>query len=319
MVKKILITRRVPDAVIERARRDYDVTSNDADAVWSKEDVLRQAEGCDGIILTATEPVDRDFVERLPKSVKVLTTYSVGADLIDTDACKDHGIAVGNTPDVLNDATADTAMLCLLGAARMAQSAEAVLRGGQWDRWAPTGMLGVHVTGKRLGIIGMGRIGRAMADRARGFDMEIHYHNRRRLSPELEKGATYYETADTLLPQCDFLSFNCPLTDETKGFLNAERIEALPQGAVVVNTARGPVVEDEALIAALRSGRIAAAGLDVFTGEPQFNKAYLDLPNAFLLPHIGSATIETRNDMGFCCLDNLDAFFAGTEMPGQVV
>lgn len=319
MKKQILITRCLPDAVIERAKKDFTIVGNAVDAIWTKQDILEKADGCDGILLTPTEPVDRELVEHLPSTIKVITTFSVGVDHIDIAACHDHEITIGNTPDVLNDATADTAMLCLLGAARMAQASEAVLREGDWDRWAPTGMLGIHVTGKRLGIIGMGRIGRAMAARAKGFGMEIHYHNRRRISPELEDGAQFHDTAEAMLPSCDFLSFNCPLTEETRGFLNSDRIAMLPMGAVIVNTARGPVVDDTALIEALRTGKVAAAGLDVFTGEPAFNKAYLDLPNAFLLPHIGSATVETRNEMGFCCLDNLKTFFAGTSMPGRIV
>jgi len=280
--------------------------------------VLKKAEGRDAILCSPTEPMPKDVIDRLPDSVKMLATFSVGHDHIDIAAAAARGIKVGNTPNVLDDATADTAMLCLLGAARMAHNATTVLRTGQWKRWEPTGLLGVHVTGKRLGILGMGRIGRALAKRARGFDMEIHYSNRSRLSPELEQGAIFHADPEEMLPHCDFISFNCPLTDKTRHFLNAERIEKLPQGAVVVNTARGPVVDDNAVIAALKSGRIAAAGLDVFDGEPNFNRAYLNLPNAFLLPHIGSATVETRDAMGFMCLDNLDAFFAGRPLPAPV-
>ena len=174
-------------------------------------------------------------------------------------------------------------------------------------------LLGVHMTGKRLGILGMGRIGRAVAKRARAFDMEIHYNNRSRLSPDLEQGATFYENPEDMLPQAQFLSINCPSTPETHHFLNADRIALLPDGAVVVNTARGDILEDDALIAAAKSGKVSGIGLDVYEGEPNFNPGYLELPNAFLVPHIGSATIDTRDAMGFRALDNLDAVFASRE------
>jgi lactate dehydrogenase-like 2-hydroxyacid dehydrogenase len=201
----------------------------------------------------------------------------------------------------------------------MAQESEATLRAGKWGRWAPRDMLGVHMSGKRLGIVGMGRIGQAVARRAKGFDMTIMYHNRRQLEGSDDQGATFYARAEDMLPLCDFLALTCPLTEDTKHWLNAERIALLPDRAVVANTARGPVVVDDALIDALKSGKVFAAGLDVFTGEPKLDPRYLDLPNAFLLPHVGSATVETRNDMGFRCLDNLAAHFAGQPLPSRVI
>jgi len=219
---------------------------------------------------------------------------------------------------VLTDATADIALLLMLGAARRAHEGEAIVRDGSWKSWATTFMLGTHMTGKRLGILGMGRIGQAVAKRARGFDMTIHYSNRRRLAPELEQGAIFHADPNELLPHSDFLSINCPASPETHHFLNAERIAKLPDGAVVVNTARGAVVDDEALIVALKSGKVAAAGLDVYENEPNLNPGYRPLKNTFLLPHLGSATVETRNAMGFKCLDNLDAFFAGKAPPDRV-
>ena len=179
-------------------------------------------------------------------------------------------------------------------------------------------LVGVHVTGKRLGILGMGRIGQAVAQRARGFNLQIHYHNRRRLPPELEQGAQFHPDPEGLLPHCDFLSINAPATSATESFLDAERIARLPDGAIVVNTARGTLVDDDALIAALQSGKLASAGLDVFRGEPKLDRRYLSLENAFLLPHMGSSTLETRTAMGTCCLDNLDAFFAGREPPNAI-
>ena len=204
-------------------------------------------------------------------------------------------------------------MMLMLGAARLSAEADAMVRAGEWSGRTPTHMLGIHVTGKRLGIVGMGRIGQAMARRARGFDMEIHYHNRSSLPADLAQGAVFHRDLNSLLAVSDFLSLHCPVTPETDRLLNAERIARLPNGAVVVNTARGAVVDDDALIAALESGKVAAAGLDVFTGEPRLDPRYRTLPNVMLAPHLGSATLETRNAMGFRALDNLDAFFAGRE------
>lgn len=315
---KLLVTRLTPPNVEARIARDYDATINPGDVIMSSDELLEKAEGCDAILCSPTEAMPADVINKLPESVRMLATFSVGYDQIDVPAATARGIKIGNTPNVLDDATADIAMLCLLGAARMAHNATTILRTGEWKRWEPTGMLGTHVTGKRLGILGMGRIGRALAKRARGFDMEIHYSNRSQLSSDLEAGAIFHADPEEMLPYCDFISLNCPLTETTTHFLNQDRIAKLPDGAVVVNTARGPVVDDSALIEALKSGKVASAGLDVFEGEPNFNKAYLDLPNAFLLPHIGSATVETRDAMGFMCLDNLDAFFAGRPLPAPV-
>ena len=222
------------------------------------------------------------------------------------------------TPDVLNDCTADMAMMLLLAAARRAHECGQILRTGGWTGMAPTWMLGTKVSGKRLGIVGMGRIGKVMAKRARGFDMEVHYHNRSRLPADLEHGAIYHADADEMLPLCDFISMHCPASPETKHWLNTDRIARLPDGAVVVNTARGPVVDETALIAALQSGKLAAAGLDVFEREPEVPAELIALNNAVLMPHIGSGTVETRNAMGFRCCDNIDAYFAGREPPHRI-
>ncbi|MCP5366638.1 MAG: D-glycerate dehydrogenase [Hyphomicrobiales bacterium] len=308
---KILLTRRLPDAVQARAQRDYDATLNPGDDLMDAATIAARAAGMDGLLVTATEAMNADAIAALPDGVRIIATFSVGYEHIDLAAAKARGIAVTNTPEVLNDATADIAMLLLLAAARRATEGQAMVRQSTWSGWTATDMLGAQVTGQRLGILGMGGIGQAVARRARGFDMEIHYHNRTRLPAELEQGATYHETVRDLFAASRFLSLHCPLTPETRHVVNAESIEWLPPGAIVVNTARGPVVDDEALIAALKSGRLGAAGLDVFEGEPKVNAGYLDLDNAFLLPHMGSATVETRDAMGFRALDNLDAFFAG--------
>ena len=314
----VLCTRRMPPNVEARLARDYRATLNPEDRIYSKDDLVAGSEGQDGIFCAGGDPMTAGCVERLPDSVRVIATYSVGYEHVAVDAAKARGIVVTNTPDVLNDATADVAMLCLLGAARRGAEGDRLVRAGEWIRWHSTMLLGVHVTGKRLGIFGMGRIGRAVARRARGFDMEIHYCNRNRLAPELEDGAVWHDTPESLLAISEFLSINAPSAPETRKFLNAERIALLPDGAVVVNTARGDLVDDDALIDALRSGKVAAAGLDVFAGEPNLDPRYRGLDNTFLLPHIGSASHETRDAMGYCCLDNLDAFFAGRPCPNAL-
>ena len=315
---RLLITRKLPDAVEGRAAQDYQTTTNPDDVQFDADDLVQRCEGMDAVMCCSSEEFDAGVIARLPDTLKMVATYSVGFDHIDLEAARARGLIVTNTPGVLTDATADVTMLCILGAARQAHEAASVLRAGRWARWEATAMLGVDLEGKRLGILGMGRIGQTVARRARAFDMEIHYHNRRRLAPDEELGATYHESAEAMLPEVDILSLNCPLSAETHHFLDSRRIGLLKDGAIVVNTSRGPVVDDSALIAALRSGKVRAAGLDVFEGEPQINPAYLELPNAFLLPHIGSATVETRNAMGFKCLDNLDAWFSGQEPPDRL-
>lgn len=315
---RILITRKLPAKVEARLARDYAATFNPQDAAYDAEALLRASAGHDGLLLCPTEKLSADIIQALPPEVRIAATFSVGHDHIDIDAARARGLTVTNTPDVLTDATADTTLLLLLAAARRAYEGERMVREDRWGRWEPTGLLGVHVTGKRLAILGMGRIGRAVAQRARGFDMEIHYSNRSRLSPELEREAIFHEDPTEMLGIADFLSINCPSTDETHHFLNAARIASMPDGAVVINTARGTIVHDDSLIAALKSGKLAAAGLDVFENEPAIHPGYRDLANCFLLPHIGSATTETRDAMGFRALDNLDAFFAGRR-PADIV
>jgi len=313
----ILVTRKLPPAVEARATRDYDARLNPDDRIIGP-DLPARSEGCDGLLICSSEKITRDMVARLPASIRAIATFSVGYEHIDLDACRARGIRVSNTPDVLNDAVADLAMMLLLAASRRASEGERMVRAGKWTGWYSTMLLGPQVGGKRLGIVGMGRIGRALAQRARAFGMSIHYHNRSRLGPDLEQGAVFHADPLSLMRSSDFLSLHCPSTPESRNFLNAERIAALPANAVVVNTARGDVVDDAALIAALASGKVFAAGLDVFAGEPNINPAYRDLDNVFLLPHLGSATIETRDAMGFCALDNLDAMLAGKPAPNPL-
>jgi lactate dehydrogenase-like 2-hydroxyacid dehydrogenase len=314
----VVVGRRLPEAVNWRLSRDYQPRFNSDDHVYDGAEILALCQDADALLPCHSEHLSAEVIGALPARLKIIANFSVGVDHVDLEAAKARGIVVTNTPDVLSDATAEIAMLLLLGAARRAGEGDRLVRGGHWRSWSPDFMVGTQVTGKRLGIVGLGRVGQVVARRARGFGMEIHYHNRRPLPPETEAGAVFHQTLEDLLPHCDFLSLHCPATAETKGLLNGTRIALLPDGAVVVNTARGALVDDEALIAALGSGKLAAAGLDVFNDEPNLHPAYRELSNCFLLPHIGSATKETRDAMGFRALDNLDAFFAGRE-PGDRV
>lgn len=315
----VLVTRKLPDAVEARLRRDYEARLNADDRLFSAAELIHAAVGADAILPCHTERFTAEVIARLPASVRAIANFSVGYDHVDVEAARSRGLTVTNTPDVLSDATAETAILLLLGAARRAAEGERLVRDGRWRDWSPAFMVGRQVTGGRLGIVGMGRVGQVTARRARGFGMEIHYHNRRRLDPAAEDGATWHASLEAMLPLCSFLSLHCPATAATRGLLNANRIALLPPDAIVVNTARGALVDDDALIAALASGRLFAAGLDVFNNEPDIHPGYRALDNVFLLPHIGSATRETRAAMGFRALDNLDAIFAGREPGDRVV
>ena len=307
----ILVTRKLPEAVEARLRRDYVPRFNTGDVPYSSDALIELAKGADAILACHTEKFSASVIARLPRSVRAIANFSVGYDHVDTEAARAQGIIVTNTPDVLSDATAELTLMLMLGAARRASEGERLVRTNSWKDWSPRFMVGVQVTGKRLGIIGLGRVGRVVAKRARGFDMEIHYNNVRRLPPELEEQAIYHPTPEDLLPHCDFLTLHCVSTPATFRLLNAERIALLPDGAIVVNASRGAVIDDEALIGALKSGKLTAAGLDVYNNEPNIHPEYRQLPNVFLMPHIGSATKETRDAMGFRALDNLDALFAG--------
>ncbi|EAQ24625.1 2-hydroxyacid dehydrogenase [Roseovarius sp. 217] len=314
--KVIWIPRRLSDATLERARRDYEVIVNEADTPGTAEDIIAMSQRVDGMIPCHSEHFSADVVAQLDPRLRIVANHSVGVDHCDLAALKAAGIVVTNTPDVLSDATAEIAMLLMLGAARHAIMGDRIVRQGQWDSWSPSFMVGKQMTGARLGILGMGRVGRAFAAKARGFDMEIHYHNRSRLSPEDEHGAIFHADVESLLDVSDFLSLHCPATPDTINLLNADRIARLPAGAVVVNTARGALIDEHALLSAIKSGHIAGAGLDCFKVEPGGNAAFAAHENIFMLPHIGSATRATRDAMGFRALGNLDAFFAGQE-PGD--
>jgi len=300
----------MPD-VERRIAEQFRATLNPDDTPLSTAEILAQAAGHDAILLTSFDKLGPDFIPSLPPSIRIIATHSVGYDHLSIPQAKAKGIAVTNTPGVLTDATADIAMLLVLGAARGASWGDRMVRENRWGATTLISPMGFDVTGKRLGILGMGRIGQAVARRARGFGMELHYHSRRPVAPSDDCGACYHSSFESMLPHCDFLSINCASTPETRGIVNARTIALMPDNAIVVNSARGDIVDDEALIAALGSGKLAAAGLDVFKGEPNIDPRYRSLENVFLLPHIGSATPGTRSAMGHKCIDNLAQFFSG--------
>ncbi|MGC1502709.1 MAG: D-glycerate dehydrogenase [Sulfitobacter sp.] len=316
--KRLWITRRLSDATLERASRDYDVVINHGDLPGTAAELIRASAEFDAIIPCHSEHFSADVVAEFSDRLQIVANHSVGVDHCDLPALKARGIAVTNTPDVLSDATAELAMLLMLGAARHAVAGDRIVRTGAWNSWSPAFMVGKQVTGARLGIIGMGRVGRAFAAKARGFGMDIHYYNRTEVMPDQAHGATYHPSVESLLGVADFLSLHCPATPETANLMNAHRFALLPAGAVVVNTARGALVDESALLDALQSGHLAAAGLDCFQVEPGGNPAFAAHDNIFMLPHIGSATRQTRDAMGFRALDNLDAFFAG-QTPGDLL
>ncbi len=307
----LLVTRKLPDAIGARAARDYDAHLNPDDSPWATDgaEIARRATaaGAAGILGAAGDKLDAACIAALPGATKIITTFSVGTDHIDLAAARARGIAVTNTPEVLSFATAETAFTLMLMAARRAGEAERLVRSGQWKGWAPTQLLGVTLEGKKLGILGFGRIGRELAAMARGFRMGIHYRDIQKLPPELEQGATFHDTDEAFLGAIDILSMHMPGGEATRKWLNAARLARMRRGAIVVNSGRGPSVDDAALIAALRSGHIRAAGLDVYTNEPEVDAGYLGIETVALLPHLGSATIETRHAMGMRCLENLDA------------
>ena len=310
----VLVTRKLPDAVEHKLAEHFEVILNPEDKLYSTEELLQLATQVDAILPCHTEKFPAETIALLPSRVKAIANFSVGVDHVDLEAAKQKQVIVTNTPDVLSDATAEIAMLLMLGAARRASEGERIMRTQQWKDWSPAFMVGQQITGKRLGVLGMGRVGQVLAQRARGFNMCIHYHNRRPLDAELAAGAVYHDSVEALLAEVDVLSIHCPASEQTRGLLNNQRLAMMRSNAIIVNTSRGGVVDDDALVDALKSGSIAAAGLDVYNGEPNhIHPEYHLLDNVFLLPHIGSATDETRNAMGYRAIDNLIAIFNGEE------
>ena len=307
-MKKILITRKLIKSSEEYASSIFDIKLNEEDKLLTKDELIDKSSDCDGILSSLTEKLDADVISKLSDKVKIISNFAVGFGNIDFDAAKKRNIIVTNTPDVLTDATAEIAMLVLLGAARRAKEGIEWVNKKNW-KWSSTFLMGKQLSESRLGILGMGRVGRAVADRARAFGMKIHYYNRSRLNKNLEKNAVYHKSIESLLSVSDFFSINCPSTKETKHIINNKTIKCFPNGAVVSNSARGDMIDDDAMVDALKNGKIFSLGLDVYNGEPDIHPDYLTLPNVFVLPHLGSATKKTRTAMADLAINNIDEFF----------
>ena len=317
MKKKVLVTRKLLKENEEKLKQLFDVKLNSKDELYTSDKILELSKDCDGILSAITDKFKKEIIDKLSPSVKIISNYAVGFGNIDVSAATKKNIIVTNTPEVLNDSTADIAILLLLGASRKVLEARRAAELQNWT-WSADFLLGKQMSNRRLGVLGMGRIGRAVAKRARGFGMEIHYHNRNQLSKELEEGAIYHKTIKDLYKQSDFLSINCPATKETNKIINKETIAFLPDNVVIGNAARGDIVDDEAMIEALKSKKVFAVGLDVYNGEPKIHPEYLKLNNIFLLPHLGSATKRTRWDMAYRATENLESFFKTGNVKDQV-
>lgn len=316
-MKKILVTRNLLGPTEETVLKLFDAKLNKQDKILSTEEIIALSKDCDGILCVGGNKFTKETIQKLSSSVKIIANYAVGYNNVDTEAATARGIVVTNTPEVLTDATADISILLLLGASRRAYEGRKYAEEQSWI-WSTNFLLGKQMSDRKLGILGMGRIGRAVAERARGFGMEIHYHNRTKLSAKLEKGAIYHSNIKSLFSQSEFLSINCPATAETVNLLNEETINYLPDEVVIANAARGDVINDEAMIKAMKSGKVFALGLDVYNGEPKINEEYLKLNNLFLLPHLGSATQKTRLAMGDRAINNLQEFFSNKRPKDQV-
>jgi len=316
-MKKIFVTRKLLKENEDKLKELFDVTLNSNDKIYKPEEIIEQSKGFDGILSSVTDPINADTISKLSDSIKIIANGAVGFGNIDIKAAREKNITVTNTPDVLTDATADIQILLLLGASRKAYEGRLAAEKQDW-KWSWDFLLGKQMSNKRLGILGMGRIGRAVAKRAKAFGMEIHYHNRSKLSSDLEDGAIYHETLKGLFEQSEFLSVNCPATPETTKIINKETLGYLKKNTVIGNAARGDVVDDDAMVEAIKNGTVFAYGLDVYNGEPKIHPEYLKLKNIFLLPHLGSATKRTRWDMAYRATRNLEQFFSGNKPQDQV-
>jgi len=321
MKPAIILTRQLPETVETRMRELFNATLNEKDEAMDREalkDAVRQA---DVLVPTVTDVIDADIIDAAGPQLKLIASFGVGVDHIDLVAAHKKGITVTNTPGVLTEDTADVVMSLILAVPRRIAEGDVRARSGEWKGWSPTGMLGRRINGKRLGIIGMGNIGEAVARRARGFGMSIHYHNRKAVHPQLEQEleATYWESLDQMLPRMDIISVNCPSTPATHNLLSRERLSLIQPHAYLVNCARGDIVDEDALIDMLANNGIAGAGLDVYRNEPEIPAKLRALKNTVLLPHIGSATIEGRQDMGQKVIINIQTFIDGHTPPDRVV
>ena len=307
-MKKILITRKLIKESEEKAIKTFKPIFNTNDELYSQTKVIEMSNGCDGILSSLTDKMDKQTIDKLPDTIKIISNFAVGFGNIDLEAAKSRGIVVTNTPEVLSDATAEIGILLILGACRRAAEGIQSAQEGGW-KWSADYLIGKQLTGTRLGVLGMGRIGQKIAKIARSLGMIIHYHNRSKLSDEKEQGAVYHKDIKSLFSVSDVLSICCPATKETENMINKETVEYFPKGAVITNVARGDIVDDEALIDALNRRKIYAVGLDVYKNEPNLNPGYSKIKSAFILPHLGSATKDTRIAMANLAIDNIDEFF----------
>ena len=307
-MKKVFVTRKLLGSNEKRMSEIWDAKLNSEDKVYSQSELIELSRDCDGILCSIVDKFDAETINKLSDKVRIISNFAVGFGNIDIKAAMNKNIIVTNTPDVLTDATAEIAILILLGAARRATEGRKWVDKKNWT-WSADFLIGKQLTDSRLGILGMGRIGQALAERAKSFGMKIHYHNRKKLPPNLEKGAIYHESLKSLISISDFFSINCPTTEETKKIINEETLSYFPNGAVIINSARGDMIDDEAMINALKSGKVFALGLDVYNGEPDIHPQYLQLDNVFILPHLGSATEKTRFAMADLAISNIEEYF----------
>jgi glyoxylate reductase len=318
---KVVVTRKLPEAIETRLMELFSVKLNDDDHPLSKAELMEAAKTADVLVPTVTDRIDAAVLSQAGPQLRLIANYGTGVDHIDLATARSRGIIITNTPDVLTEDTADMTMALILAVPRRLAEGERVLRSGKWQGWSPTWMLGHRIWGKRLGIIGLGRIGQAVARRARGFGIAIHYHNRRRVPEEIENEleATYWESLDQMLARVDIVSINCPHTPATFHLLSARRLKLLHPHVYIVNTSRGEVIDEAALVRGLRAKEIAGAGLDVFENEPAVNPRLLEMDNVVLLPHMSSATFEGRLDMGEKVLINIKTFVDGHRPPDRVL
>jgi glyoxylate reductase len=316
----VIVTRKLPDAIETRMMELFDTRLNVDDKPMSSQQLVEAVKQADVLVPTVTDRIDGRILSQAGPRLKLIASFGTGVDHIDLDTARQRGVIVTNTPGVLTEDTADMTMALVLATARRLAEGERLVRSQKWAGWSPTAMLGHRIWGKRLGIVGMGRIGQALARRAKGFGLAVHYHNRRRVHPDIEREleATYWESLDQMLARMDIVSVNCPHTPATFHLLSARRLKLLQPHAIVVNTARGEVIDENALTRMLRNGEIAGAGLDVFENEPAINPKLRELDNVVLLPHMGSATIEGRLDMGEKVIINIKTFLDGHAPPDRV-
>ena len=307
-MKKVFVARKLLESNEKRMSEIWDAKLNSEDKVYSQSELIELSRDCDGILCSIVDKFDAETINKLSDKVKIISNFAVGFGNIDIKAAKKKNIIVTNTPDVLTDATAEIAILLLLGAARRATEGRKWVDKKNWS-WSADFLIGKQLTGRSLGILGMGRIGQAVAERAKSFGMKINYYNRKKLSSNLEKGAIYHESLKSLIKVSDFFSINCPATEETKKIINKETLSYFPKEAVIINSARGDMIDDEDMVDALKSGKIFGLGLDVYNGEPNIHPQYLNLDNVFILPHLGSATEKTRLAMADLAISNIEEYF----------